>query len=88
MMIQLNSRQAEVVDRAIQAGVIQNADEVVEVGIQTIQSRLEAKLPAKHLSAEEWSKAFHAWIDSHPVDGPVLSDEAMDRESIYGDRGL
>ena len=40
------------------------------------------------LSAEEWSRQLHAWIYSHPTDTPVLSDEAIDRESIYEGRGL
>lgn len=36
---------------------------------------------------EEWSKEFHQWIDSHKgEDIPVLSEEAMSRESIYPDR--
>jgi hypothetical protein len=26
--------------------------------------------------------------DSHPDNTPLLSDEAISRESIYGDRGL
>jgi hypothetical protein len=88
MIIELNSEQAEVVDRAIQAGVIHNVDEVVQVGIQTINSRLSAQASKQDLPFEEWSKAFHTWVDSHPTDGPVLPDEAMERESIYGDRGL
>ncbi|NEP51940.1 MAG: hypothetical protein F6K65_25345 [Moorea sp. SIO3C2] len=36
---------------------------------------------------EEWSAEFQAWVDSHQsLDIPVLSDEAMSRESIYPDR--
>jgi hypothetical protein len=36
---------------------------------------------------EEWSAEFHQWIDSHKgQDIPILSDEAMSRESIYRDR--
>ncbi|NEQ13744.1 MAG: hypothetical protein F6K44_07630 [Moorea sp. SIO3E2] len=38
-------------------------------------------------SHEEWSAEFQAWVDSHKsLDIPVLSDEAMSRESIYLDR--
>ncbi len=32
---------------------------------------------------QEWAKQFRAWADSHPPSIPVLSDEAMNRESIY-----
>ena len=35
---------------------------------------------------EEWARRFHAWVESHDLDTPVLSDEAMSRESIYPDR--
>jgi hypothetical protein len=34
---------------------------------------------------EEWARQFDAWVDSHSPDTPVLSDEAMSRESIYPD---
>ena len=34
---------------------------------------------------EEWARQFRAWADSHRPDIPVLSDEAMSRESIYPD---
>jgi len=33
----------------------------------------------------EWARQFDAWADSHSPDIPVLSDEAMSRESIYPD---
>ena len=32
---------------------------------------------------EEWARQFDAWVDSHDPNTPVLSDEAMSRESIY-----
>ena len=36
---------------------------------------------------EEWSAEFHDWVDSHKGKNiPVLSDEAMSRESMYPDR--
>ena len=34
---------------------------------------------------EEWARQFRAWADSHDPNTPVLSDEAMSRESIYSD---
>ena len=40
------------------------------------------------LSPEEFVKALRAWAESHDPNLPVLSDEAMSRESIYGERGL
>jgi type III secretory pathway component EscR len=39
-------------------------------------------------TAEEWSREFREWVDSHrTLNLPTLSDEAISRESIYGDRG-
>jgi hypothetical protein len=34
----------------------------------------------------EWAQHFDAWVNSHDPNTPVLSDEAMSRESIYPDR--
>lgn len=34
----------------------------------------------------EWARQFRAWADSHDPSTPVLSDEAMGRESVYPDR--
>lgn len=34
---------------------------------------------------EEWARQFRAWSDGHDPNIPVLSDEAMSRESIYPD---
>jgi hypothetical protein len=33
----------------------------------------------------EWARQFDEWINSHDPNLPVLSDEAMSRESIYPD---
>ena len=38
-------------------------------------------------SLEERAKVFQEWANSHRLDTPILSDEAISRESIYGDRG-
>jgi hypothetical protein len=89
MVIALNSDQEQVIDQAIQAGLIRDAEDVIEIGVGTIRQRLQAVSSAANtLSAEEWSRRLHAWADSHPTDTPLLSDEAISRESIYGDRGL
>jgi hypothetical protein len=34
---------------------------------------------------QEWARQFRAWADGHNPKLPVLSDEAMSRESIYPD---
>jgi proteasome lid subunit RPN8/RPN11 len=88
MTIQLMPEQEQVIGRAIQAGLIKNPDDVVGVGVETIHRRLEEGLaPVNSTSAEQRLEEFHAWVHSHPTTTPLLSDEALDRESIYGIRG-
>ena len=37
---------------------------------------------------QEWIRAFSEWVESHrDLNLPLLSDEAISRESIYGERG-
>ena len=44
---------------------------------------------ASELSPEEWIREYRTWSQSPAhADLPVLSDEAMSRESIYAERGL
>jgi hypothetical protein len=35
---------------------------------------------------KEWARRFHEWAESHDRTTPLLSDEAISRESIYPDR--
>ena len=36
----------------------------------------------------EWVRAFQEWVESHrKLNLPLLSNEAISRESIYGERG-
>lgn len=36
---------------------------------------------------QERAKAYREWAESHRHDSPILSDEAISRENIYGERG-
>ena len=38
-------------------------------------------------TAEEWTRELRAWAASHDPNTPLLSDEAMSRDSIYEGRG-
>lgn len=61
--------------------------------VEEFVSRLiEQSLPAvagqslwNTLSPEEWARAFDEWAHSNPSSALPLSDEAVSRESIYGD---
>jgi hypothetical protein len=85
----LTPEHAQIVDQALQAGLIERADEVVNVGVEALRARLEDRVAAgQTMRADEWMRKFRAWAHSHPTDTPLLSDEAISRESIYDDRGL
>ncbi|MEE8587294.1 MAG: hypothetical protein V3T83_20835 [Acidobacteriota bacterium] len=40
----------------------------------------------QRIDPEEWARQFQAWAESHDSSTPVLSGEAMSRDSIYPDR--
>jgi len=87
--IQLNPEQECIVGQAIRAGFIRARDEVAEIGIASIRQRLRTRhAAATQRSADEWTRQLTAWSESHSTATPLLQDEAVDRESIYGARGV
>jgi hypothetical protein len=89
MTIHLNSEQEGVVGRAIRAGLIRTHEDAVEMGIASIRQRLNATGSASALqTTEDWFRELSAWSESHSTATPLLPNEAIDRESIYGARGL
>jgi hypothetical protein len=56
---------------------------ILEIASQQIQPVSIAHL--QKTNPQEWARQFDAWLDSHDPNTPVLSDEAMSRESIYPD---
>ena len=89
MTIDLNPEQEQLIRQAIRAGVISAADEVVEVGIEAIRQRLEGPLASTTATdGEQWLQEFRTWVGGHSTTTPLLGDEAISRESIYGTRGL
>jgi hypothetical protein len=89
MTIHLNAEQERVIAQAIQADVIRDADDIVDVGIETIRQRLEARFASRAgMDAEQWAQEFHAWVHGHSASTPLLSDEAISRDSVYGTSGF
>ena len=86
MTITPTPEQERILAEALEAGLISRVEDALNVGLETLRSRLPA--PPTEETAEEWIARFHAWMDSHADQTVVLSDEAMSRESIYGDRGM
>jgi hypothetical protein len=60
-------------------------DELVR---DVLVSRQSPALAAEELPPDEWVRQFRAWAHSHPTDTPLLSEEAISRESIYRECGL
>ena len=61
----------DLLDRQAQLGSIAHADSIADL---------------QKTNPKEWARHFRAWADGHNPDIPVLSDEAMSRESIYNDQ--
>ncbi len=53
MTIELKPEATRIIDQAIQAGLIQHPDEVVELGVETLRSRLEACRSSRSTAREE-----------------------------------
>lgn len=86
--------QARIVQEAQKEGI--SVDALIQRLMKEHEERTRAFLEAPasdvpsmaHLqrtNPQEWARYFDAWVDSHDPDTPVLSDEAMSRESIYPD---
>jgi hypothetical protein len=89
MTIQLNPEEERLIGQAIQAGLIGKADDVVAVGVETIRRQLQSRVGSgSELNTEQWLHEFKAWVHGHATTTPLLSDEAIGRDSIYGTRGL
>jgi hypothetical protein len=88
MTFQFSPEQERLIRKAIQAGVIENPNEIVEIGIESVCRQLNARSTLNPIKPEQWIEEFHAWVRSHPTTTPLLSDEAISRDSIYGIRGL
>jgi hypothetical protein len=58
----------------------------LEQKIKTISSTQERPF-YEIATPSERAKAFLEWSLSHSHNSPILSDEAISRESIYGERG-
>lgn len=55
---------------------------------RTLQSMAQASAPDTAQTPEAWTRSFHNWVQGHSTTTPLLSDEAVSRDSIYRDRGL
>jgi hypothetical protein len=89
MTVQPNPEEERLIGQVIQAGLIGKADDVVAVGVETIRRQFQVRAGSEtELKTEQWLREFKAWVHGHATTTPLLSDEAISRDSIYGTRGL
>ena len=56
---------------------------MLEAASEHVEPACVAHLQKTH--PEEWTRHLDAWFDSPRPETPILSDEAMSRDSIYAD---
>ncbi len=79
-------RKLEIVARENDLPVGAYLEEFIEESMADAQLPENAREVDDETRKREWSKRFHAWLDSHKDrGGPFLSDEALRRENIYED---
>jgi hypothetical protein len=64
--------QEQLIAKAIQAGLIQSAEQALDIAVDTLRDRLEVS--SSPIPADEWIQKFRTWANSHPTDTPLLSD--------------
>ena len=84
MTIELKPEQARILEEALRQGRFQSVEEAMDEAFHLIASPESAK---RALSPAERAAAYRSWAESHPRNTPILSDEAISRETIYSDRG-
>jgi hypothetical protein len=82
--IQIPEERAALYQKQAQARGLTVERWLLELADQNAPARSFAHL--QKTNPKEWAREFRAWADSHNPNTPVLSDEAMSRESIYPDR--
>ena len=84
MTIELKPEQERILQEALRKGRFQSIEQALDEALHSIVPS-ESGRPT--LSSAERAAAFRSWAESHPRTTPVLSDEAISRETIYSDRG-
>ena len=61
----------------------------VERWLEQVAAQLAPAASIAHLqktNPTEWARRFHEWAESHDRTTPLLSEQAVSRDSIYPDR--
>ena len=82
MTIELKPEQERILQEALRQGRFQSVEQALDEALHSIAVARGAVLPPAERAA-----AYRAWAESHPRTGPVLSNDAISRETIYSNRG-
>ncbi len=89
MSLNLSPEQQQIVDQAIRAGLIRGPEDVMAAAIGVLLDQIESHNRAvTQTGFDDWARELHDWIHGHSKTTPLLTDAALDRESIYGSRGI
>jgi Arc/MetJ-type ribon-helix-helix transcriptional regulator len=61
---------------------------ITEESMRELSAAVKERGRAQSPDAEAWFRELTSWSESHTATTPLLPEEALDRESIYGVRGL
>ena len=59
----------------------------VEVSVRLVLPHSPKREATQASTPQERAMAFRAWAESHSHTTPLLSNDAISRESLYGERG-
>lgn len=59
---------------------------VEQIAVQHAEAQPVSIAHLQKTNPKEWARHFHEWAESHDRTTPLLSNEAISRESIYPDR--
>jgi Arc/MetJ-type ribon-helix-helix transcriptional regulator len=62
--------------------------EITQESVSALSAEVRERGRARLLGTQEWSRELTAWSEGHSKDTPLLSDDAIERDSIYSERGL
>ena len=84
LTIELPSEKEAVLKAQAEARGMSIEEWLLQLAEQHLQPASIAHL--QRTDPREWAVQFHLWAESHDRTTPLLSDEAVSRESIYPDR--
>ena len=88
LVARLHRLPAEQIKQAVLKWLDETEDASLALLEQTLPPTEESEPGIEELSPAEKATAFRAWALSHSRGLPLLSDEAISRESIYSDERL